>query len=108
MLREHVLELAHAVLDPLDRRRAEDLLAAATKGVDLVGERIDPPFGLDESLRERLAPASLSNEVDEVSEPALLGAQLGFLELQRVGEVGSEPCDLVLDALEDVGDVLGI
>ncbi|MDQ2760673.1 MAG: hypothetical protein M3Y17_09675 [Actinomycetota bacterium] len=81
------MELAHPVLDPFDGWWTEDLLAAATKGVDLVREHIYAPLGLDESLRERLAAASLTDEVDEVGQSSLLRGQLRFLELQRGWEV---------------------
>lgn len=50
----------------------------------------------DESVGERLAAAALADEVDEVR--VLLGREFGFLQLQRVWQVGSLVCDLFLDA----------
>jgi hypothetical protein len=34
-----------------------------------------------------MAATALADEVDRVSEPALLGGQLGLLEFQHVGQV---------------------
>jgi hypothetical protein len=73
-----------------------------------VGELVDATLGLDEGLCERLAVAAFADEFDEVGEPALLGGQLGFLQLERVREVGAQLRDLFLNAAEDVSDVLGI
>lgn len=64
--------MVHSVFDPLDRRRPEDLLAAAPESIDLFGQGVDSPFGLDERLRECLAASALSDEVDEIAEPAPL------------------------------------
>ena len=65
-LLQDVLELAQPVADPLDRRRPEDLLPAAPQPVDLGSQGFDPPFGVHQSLRERLPAAAFANEVDEI------------------------------------------
>ncbi|MBV9167246.1 MAG: hypothetical protein JO342_13965 [Solirubrobacterales bacterium] len=79
VLLEDLLDVVSPVLDPLDGRRAEDLLAAPPERHDLVCELIDPALGLDQSLRERLAAAALADEVDKIGEPALLGGELGLV-----------------------------
>lgn len=66
------------------------------------------PFCLDQGLGQRLAAAALADEVHEVGQPALLGGELCLLELRRVRKVRPELGDLLLDAVEDVGDVLGV
>jgi len=48
------------------------------------------------------------DEVDEVGEPALLGARLGLLRLERVGKVGAQLVDIFLGSASYVGDVLGV
>ena len=78
------------------------------KRVHFFGQLVDAALGLDQGLGERLAAAALADEVDEVGEPALLGGELGLLQLQRVGQVGAQLGDLLFDAPEDVGDVLRI
>jgi len=105
---QDLLDVVQPVLDPLDGRRPEDLLSAAAEGSDFFAKRVDPALGLDQGLGESLTAASFADEVDEVGEPALLGGELGLLELKRVGEVRAELGDLFLDALEHVGDVLGV
>jgi hypothetical protein len=80
-----VLELGHALLDPLDWRRAGDLLAATTQRFDLVGEGVYAPLRLHQCLRERLAATSVADEVDEVGQPSPLGGQLGFLSFRVSG-----------------------
>jgi hypothetical protein len=84
------LKLAHALLDPLDRRRAEDLLATPAQSVDFFAQRVDAAFGFGERLRQRLAAATFADEVDEVGKTTLLGGELGLLELQRVRQIGAE------------------
>jgi hypothetical protein len=44
---EDLLEAGEAVLDPLDRRTAEDLLPTAAEAIDLRGERFDSALGPD-------------------------------------------------------------
>jgi hypothetical protein len=90
------------------RQRGAIRLGPATQRVDLVAQRVDTPLGLDKRLRQRLATASLADEVDEVGQSSLLGAQLGLLELQRAREVGAQLGDLLLDAPQDVGDMRGV
>jgi hypothetical protein len=80
-------------------------LAATTKGVDLIGEGIGAALGLDESVRQRLAPAPRSDGLDEVGEPTLLRGEFALLELQRVRKVGAELGDLFFDSVENIGDV---
>jgi hypothetical protein len=69
---------------------------------------VEAGLGLDQGFGERLVAASLADEVDEVGEPALLGCQLGLLQFARVGEVGTQLGDLLLDAAWYAGDVLGV
>ncbi|HTP18680.1 MAG TPA: hypothetical protein VMJ65_03695 [Solirubrobacteraceae bacterium] len=105
---QDLLDVRQPLLDPLDGRWPEDLLAAAAERVHFVGQVVDPVLGLDQGLGERLAPATLADEVDDVGQPALLGGELGLLELQRVGQVGPQLGDLVFNSVQHVGDVLGI
>jgi hypothetical protein len=56
---------------------------------------VDAAPGLDRRLGERLATPALSDEVDEVGQPALLGRELGLFQLQRVGQVGPQLGDLL-------------
>jgi hypothetical protein len=79
------MQVLEAILDPLDRRRLEDLLPAATERVDLVAERLDAPLGFDQGLSKRLAPAALADEVDEVRQPALLGREFASLSFRVSG-----------------------
>ena len=46
-LLEHVLDVVQPVLDPLEKRRAEDILAAATQRIGVLGELVDAALGLD-------------------------------------------------------------
>ncbi len=66
--------------------RLEDLLVATTERVDLVGQALHSPFGLDQGLAECLTAAAFANEVDKVGQPALLGREL--FQLERVGQIG--------------------
>jgi hypothetical protein len=97
-----------SVLDPLDRRRLGDLLAAATEPAYLIGQVLNASLSLNQGLAERLAAAAITDEVDEVGEAALLGEQLRLLQLQRVGQVGAVFGDRLLDPTQDVGDVLRV
>jgi hypothetical protein len=67
---EHVAQVVESILDPLDRRRLEDLLATLAQPGDIVGQRLDASLGLYQRLCKRLAAASLADEVDEVGEAA--------------------------------------
>ena len=84
---EHVLQMADVICDPFDRRGAKHLLAAAAKRGYFLAERLDSTLRHFKRLRERLAAAALADEVDEVREAALLGSELGLLQLQCVREV---------------------
>jgi len=42
-----VLDVVQPVLDPLEKRRAEDILAAATQRIGVLGELVDAALGLD-------------------------------------------------------------
>ncbi len=107
-LLEHLLDVVQPVLDPLDGRRAEDLVSATAQGIDLFGQYVDSSFGFHQGFRKRMAAPAFGDEIDEVREPALLSGELGLLQLQRVRKVGAELGDLFFDSLEPTGDVLGI
>ncbi|MGO9888915.1 MAG: hypothetical protein ACLP0L_13530 [Solirubrobacteraceae bacterium] len=46
-LLQDLLDVVQPVLDPLDGRRPENLLAAPAQAVDFLGERVDAALGLD-------------------------------------------------------------
>jgi len=57
-LLEYLLDAVQPILDPLDGRRAEDLLAAATQRLDFLGELVGAALYLDQGLGEGLAPGT--------------------------------------------------
>jgi len=85
----------------------EHLLPAAVQSLQLLAEPVDPPLGLDERFRQRLASPPFADEVQEVRAPALLGAKLGLLETDGLRDVRVEFCNLLLDPLEDVAEAVG-
>ena len=107
-LLQDLAERRNALLDPRERRNAENRLPRVLERLHLDGELVHQSFGLDKSLGQGRAGLGLAarDEVDDPGDTAPSVIELRHLAGEHVGNIREEALDLHADTLEDMPESL--